>query len=241
MQSFQSNFSKTCRVSFPNFSDIRIMMMPIVIGDISSIPNSVGKYDVGSYKSMLQTLFKECPDEYLGKVGYLTIDEKKIKKGESHRRGGLHVDGWKGSDGWSGGSSWSNSGNLYGMLLASSKVGCQAWNKTFIGAPGDENSCEHLRDQATPEEGVLMEENTAYWCGGSCVHESIIQNEDVDRQFLRLSMPNNGHWYVGYTENPLGIKPSGKIINQKRIFMDDGYNQKEIQESITKTTIIAST
>jgi hypothetical protein len=39
------------------------------------------------------------------------------------------------------------------------------------------------------------------------------------RQFVRLSLPSDGPWFEGYTENPLGIKPPVEIL-PRREFMD---------------------
>jgi hypothetical protein len=79
-------------------------------------------------------------------IAYITIDEKKIVKGESHRRGGPHTDGnflygWGGSDGWLTGANngrelareQQNNSNCRrnGMLIVSSYAACKGWNGVF--------------------------------------------------------------------------------------------------------------
>ncbi len=53
--------------------------------------------------------------------------------------------------------------------------------------------------------------NRVYHCGPLTVHESLPVWQTVPRQFIRISMPSDAPWYEGYTENPLGIKPTGPI------------------------------
>ena len=52
---------------------------------------------------------------------------------------------------------------------------------------------------------------------GLCVHESLPTPVDVNRQFVRISIPSNSPWFVGYITNSLGIQPNGAIINERRI------------------------
>lgn len=62
---------------------------------------------------------------------------------------------------------------------------------------------------------TFFKPNKAYWLDGLCVHESIIQKEDTQRTFVRLSMPSTAPWFEGYTKNPLGIQPTGKILTKR--------------------------
>lgn len=81
---FTSKFTRLATVDFPAFSGLRIMMMPVVIGD--KLPESIVQYDA------LLAAMTVTSGEHVGKVGYLTIDERDVPAGDSHRRGGLHVD-----------------------------------------------------------------------------------------------------------------------------------------------------
>jgi len=207
---FASNFNHLGQIELPNFSGTRIMMMPLVLGDMSSIPAFLN-----DWRKTIENLFgmANCKEG----VGYLTIDEKTVEPSLTHRRAGKHVDGvYKGTFGpWGGGGGWGSVGN--GMLTVASHAGCRAWKGDFIGRPGYEGECDHLADQC--DEGTLFEANQVYWVDGLCVHESVPQIARVDRQFVRLSMPSTAPWFEGYTVNPLGVMPTGEIL-PRREFMD---------------------
>merc|ERR1711972_139009 len=74
-------------IEFPPPQDININMMPFVIGSKESVPQAYAHY---------WPLIQKCqdvmdPDE-VGKIGYLTIHESLVEKGNSQRRPGLHVE-----------------------------------------------------------------------------------------------------------------------------------------------------
>jgi len=208
---FVSEFRKVGDLKLPPYSGTRVMMLPIVIGDCASIPDFLSHYRWTAWR-----LAHMADPEHLGKVGYLTIDEKHVLAGTTHRRAGMHVDGGK-DRGWGGGG-WA--GKDTGMLTISSHVGCRAWAQTFDGEVGDEGDCEGLFDELQSS-GTLLAPGTVYWLGGLCVHESLAQPSDVKRQFVRLSLPSEAPWYEGYTENPLGVLPTGQILPRRK-FMDEG-------------------
>lgn len=205
---FESLFEELQLIELPEFSGVKAMMLPIIIGNINSLPDFVAGYKA-AFKQMCEA---ERAKIHNGEVGYLTVDEKLVEENSTHRRGGLHVDGiFKGSAGsWGGGGTWGSAGN--GMLTVSSPAGCRAWLGKFNGWPGDEGECNHLADQCSLENATEFKSNVLYWVDGLCIHESIPQKEAVQRQFIRLSLPSKGPWFKGYTENPLGVLPTGRIL-----------------------------
>lgn len=207
---FESKYEERGPVDLPDFSGIRVMMMPLILGMGDSIPPMLDRW-----RGTLAKLFDFCP-QHKGQVGYLTIDEKHVKASTTHRREGLHVDGVlngrAGGWGGGGGGGWGASGT--GMLTVSNPAGCRAWRGTFDGWPGNDGECDHLRDQLG--DGELFKPNTCYWVDGLCVHESVPMEKDVDRTFCRLSMPSTAPWFEGYTENPLGVKPTGEILPRRK-------------------------
>ena len=210
---FESKFKKLGHCVVPEKTGVRVMMMPIIIGDSDSIPLSLSELD-----ETLETLFQMT--DHQGKTGYITIDAKRVKAGETHRRAGLHVDGvFHGECGsWGGGGGWGSVGN--GMITVSSVPGCRAWAKTFDGEIGMDGECDSLASQATNEDAVLFEANRAYWVDGLCVHESVPVKEETDRTFIRLSLPSKAAWFEGYTVNPRGVLPTGPIL-PRREFMQE--------------------
>jgi len=204
---------------FPKFTGTRIMMMPFYVQDIDgSLPESLS-----SYKTLLKKMVGSCPDHvryWEGNTAYLTIDEKSLVAGQCQRKEGLHVDGmYKGmlAGAWGGqGGGWGSCGN--GMLLVSNTDDlCKMWIGDFDNVPVNDGDCEHLRVQLETKEEVPFKNGDVIWADGLCVHQSFAPKEDVDRQFVRISMPNNSPWFEGYTVNPLGILPSGHIIKEKRV------------------------
>lgn len=205
---FHSRFKRIGTVILPNFSGTRVQMMPIIIGDRRSLPSFLRHYE-----GAVNRLFEITDYEAHGKVGYLTIDERIVHKGMTLRTPGMHVDGAGHSAGGSG--SGPHSAGANGMILVVKPFrSCKAWNQFFEGQPGDNGDCEHLRSQANA--GSFLTPEIAYWVEPLCVHESMPMQETVQRQLLRLSMPNNGVWYKSYTHNPLGVVAAGPIIDDER-------------------------
>lgn len=206
MMSFTSQSIRIKPITLPEFSDLRVMMLPVVIGEESSYPDLLGPW-----RSTLAQLADLVP-EHTGRVGYITVDEKVLQAGETMRRPGKHVDGvYRGADGgWGGGGgSWGSKG----LLTVSSAPGCRVWNQEFQGQPGSEGECDHLADQCG--EGELLEADEVYWMHGLCVHESLPMDEAMPRQFARLSLPSDSPWFEGYTANPLGVSPTGPVLPRR--------------------------
>lgn len=208
----QSTFRKVWNyepMKFPEFSGTRIMMMPVKIGTVAGVPEH--------YHKFVHTLFGMCEARFHGQIGYLTIDEREVKAGNSLRRGGLHVDGYyQGRCGaWGGGGGWGSVGN--GMLTVSSTAHCEAYLGVAYGEIGSEGEADKL--DLTHCKPALFGAGDVYWVDGACVHESLPVVEDTKRQFVRLSMPNNGPWFEGYTKNPAGIQPSAETLPMRDKFM----------------------
>lgn len=196
-------------MTFPDFSDTRIMMMPVVLGDLRGIPDH--------YRAFVERLYGMIERRFEGEIGYLTIDERVVQAGNTLRRSGLHVDGYyQGRCGaWGGGGGWGSVGN--GMLTVSSTPHCKAYLGRFAEEPDPEGGCDHfVLDEQHSE---TFSPNEVYWVDGACVHESLPVDVDTPRQFVRLSMPNNGPWFEGYTPNPEGIMPSAETLPRRDKFM----------------------
>merc|ERR1712032_1266230 len=76
-------------VSFPEFTGISVNMMPFVIGSRSSLPEYLH-----SYIPLIEACrLEQSNKSEIGKIGFLTVDEKEIQ-GDSttHRRAGIHTD-----------------------------------------------------------------------------------------------------------------------------------------------------
>jgi len=209
---FDSKFQQKGTANLPEFTSTKVLQMPLIMGDLDSIPDFLSHW-TGAIKQLFAI------SHIKSGVGYITIDEKDIPVGQTHRRAGLHVDGVSnGRTGCSfgGGTTFATPGD--GMLVASSVAGCRAWNQTFKGWPGNDGECDHLLDQC--DLGTTLEPNTAYWMAGMCVHESVPVQESTRRQFVRLSMPNDNPWFEGFTLNPNGVEHAGKMMPRRTKYMD---------------------
>lgn len=196
-------------MTFPDFSGLRVMMMPVKLGYLDGVPDQ--------YKDFVYDLYGMVESRFLGEVGYLTIDERELQPGETLRRSGLHVDGYyQGRCGaWGGGGGWGSVGN--GMLTVSSTPHCKAWLGIARGEIGSEGEADQMDLSSCGS--IVFGAGDVYWVDGACIHESLPVEETTKRQFVRLSMPNNGPWFEGYTENPTGIKPSNDILPARDKFM----------------------
>jgi hypothetical protein len=206
---------------FPEFSGIRVMMMPFYTHNLDSVPESLNKY-----KPLIKKMLDNKPahiQSWDENTAYLTIDEGFVKAGVIQRKSGLHVDGmynntlagaWGGGGGDGGG--WGSCTN--GMLLCSNTSDlCVMYTGHVEGVPINDGDCEHLKDQLSNLQSYSLQAGDVVWADGLMLHESLPAKHDVNRQFIRISLPNNSPWFEGYTENPLGVKPSGKILKQRRI------------------------
>lgn len=209
---FKSDLKHLGTVQLPIFNGTRIMMMPFLLEDVTSIPG-----DIAQWRSFVASITAKAGAPRVG-TAYLTIDEALVLPGETQRRPGLHVDGI-GPDGkeggWGGGGGWGTNG----MIVAASVAGCNVYAGDFQGYPGPNGDCSHLKDECNDKTTVLLDANQAYWLGPMTVHEVFPMKEATKRQFVRISMPSTAPWYEGYTENPNGIKPTGPIHPARTEFM----------------------
>jgi hypothetical protein len=214
---FKSDIRRVGRLKFPEFAGTRVMMMPVRLDDPETVPMTAWREPFADLVAMAPA--KEG-------VGYLTIDQAHVKRGETHRRPGLHVDGI-GPDGKAGG--WGGGGGGWGsngMLVASDVVGCVGWAQEFDGYTCPNGDCGHLKRQLRADCSMMFWGGEVFWCGPLAVHRSLRMTVATRRTFVRLSMPNDCPWYEGYTRNPLGVEPTGPIHPARSGFM--AYRSTEL-------------
>ena len=206
-----STLVKIGMVEFPPYQGININMMPFIIGDDSSIPEEYRHYS---------PLLDQCQldDEELGKVGYLSISESFVKKGQSQRRPGIHTEkhpssSW-GGGGWGGGSDDEEDDKPKQGLFQASTVddSCRAWN-IHIPFPGPMGAVDLECIRNGLGKGILMKKNELYWMTDSCPHESLPLPADTERQWFRFVTSAVDIWYKEHsTPNRLGVLPTGRIL-----------------------------
>ena len=216
-------------VQFPKPTDININMMPFVMeSDFkkTKLPRNLRFY--------WESVIKHCiVDSEVGNIGYLTIDERYVDEGLSHRRPGVHTESpgvtmlKKGRGiatpkylSWGEGLFLSKSLKLEGGIYMASNVenSCRVWNcqiqrpevdsLDIVGKHGD---VEHLREWLS-ENSEVMEANRVYWITDRTPHESLPLAKGTYRQFFRLVTSLVGVWFQDHsTKNPNGVVPDPKI------------------------------
>ena len=166
-------------------------------------------------------------------IAYITVDERYVNSGESHRRGGLHVE----SPGavrpkdiadksrsyvdftfyhpWGFGAL---AGNYLdgGIFLASNVANTtKVWNCRVHDVCGDivgnHGSAERLRfclENDPQYESKTLEAGELVWITDRTPHESLPVKVGTNRQFFRLVVGEIGFWFRDHsTENPLYSVP----------------------------------
>lgn len=184
-------------ISLPEYRGDRVYMHEFDIEN-PKLPTGYERWE-----SVFMDMINSSPKK-TGKA-FLTIDEKVVKKGESHRRGGPHTDGnyifgWGG-----GGSGWltGEDGRFLpkekhekqycsekgGMLIVSSYEACKGWNGDYEGQPNQGGDCSHL--DLSKMESFILKKNNLYWGNSTFIHESLPLEEDVKRQLIRITLPSD--------------------------------------------------
>lgn len=187
-------------IQFPKFMGLRVYMQKLRVSEILDWAKAPVMY-----APMLRELVVRAglrPDMEV----FLTVDEKVVQAGKTHRRGGAHVDGNFIFDWGDGGGqpSWLNGGEgrvltpeqhrlqyqspLGGTIIASNYEGCDVWTGEIDGIPGRGGNCEHLRPQFEKLDKFRMRANCAYIGNSLFVHESMPLDQTVRRQLIRLTL-----------------------------------------------------
>ena len=177
-------------VSFPGFMGEKLYMHPIFIEDAVSLPN---KY----FNKLISQMLAYSPIKS-GKA-YVTIDQKVVKAGKSHRRGGPHVDGnylfgW-GGNGWLTGTKGRKlprdkhmaqyCSKKGGTLIASDYSLCKAWNGKYDDIPKQGGDCSHFE----LKDSFYLDKNKVYLLGSTGIHESVPSDKTVKRTLVRITLP----------------------------------------------------
>ena len=188
--------------------DKKLTMLPINLEGGNVLPRGFKKY-----KSAVEEMIKQSPIKK--GIAWLTIDEKKVKKKETHRRGGPHIDGnyiattfmGRGDD-WTatahGRGDWkiddpnvldprqhsaSYDNEKGGMLIVSSYSLCKGYNGNFNGRPKTGGNCSHLSKQLAKAKSFMLKANTLYLSNSRFIHESVRSTKDIGRVLIRITLP----------------------------------------------------
>jgi len=191
-------FQQINTVVFPEPQSLKVNMMPIIMGELDSLPQELQGYQ----DMIMATQLKHQT------VVYLTVHESMVEKGSTQRRPGIHTDatsklGW--GTGWGGGT------KDKGIYLASSDGRCRVWN--YLTQEVDEMGAL----EAPNAPSVVTEPNMMYWMTDRTPHESLPCEKTGTRQFFRLVSDEISAWFSQHnTPNPLGVQPTCPIIHTNK-------------------------
>lgn len=202
------SFQIVNRVEFPTPQGLNVNMMPFILGDASTLPSEMRQY---------LPVIEACQVEesLLGEVCYLTITENEARAGNSHRRGGVHVEAqpqasW-GIGGWGKGSFASRRQD--GLYIASNVSNTTRLWDALDEDMGEGGSLEHKEHLYPVEEGIALKAGEVCWLTDRTPHESVPVRESVFRQFFRLVTPKISVWFKDKsTPSPFGVAPQCPVV-----------------------------
>ena len=195
-------------IAFPEYSDLRCLMMPYIQGDPDSLPREYRNYD-----DIIAGTFIEQ-----GAIGFLTIDESLAIRGNPHRGTrakhgrALHTEAGirpQGIYAWGNPSpGWGNSHRVtldrdVQVLLANNLDGsCALWNTEHPDTSLD-GDIGYAASEYPYADAIMMKASEVHQIGILTPHESVPVAEDYDRQFLRIVSSGVHGREPYFTKNPL--------------------------------------
>lgn len=157
--------------------------VPAILPFISACIDAVGSY-------------------HKGRFAYLTLHPKKVKKNQTHRSPGWHVDGLQGDE-----VPEKQPGDLNFLWcnILGTEYTCRSFDMKNVSL-STHNIFEHLGKQIDKKTEYFypgsMIENHILLCNSYLVHRSPIAKEDIDRCFVRLC-----YSHVPITNTKMSINP----------------------------------
>jgi len=179
--------------------------LPLITGHHSMIPFNLLTLEGLSkeFKNIVGSML--CGIQRDDLTAFFTLHGRKLKKGETLRRGGAHTDGnyeqHLMSFGSGGGGGWKVGENgpeinskLHarqylntkgGIVMASNYRACVGWVGGYKGAPRKGGDCSHIE----LDDSFALKENSVYYGNNHFIHESLPMSDDIHRVFARITMP----------------------------------------------------
>lgn len=178
------------KIKFPDYSGVRCIMMPYIQGVGSSIPL---KYF--AYREIVESVFIQKGD-----IGFLTIDESSVSKGNPHRghrakySRALHTEAgrvlnkelfhWGGGN-WGGNHAVTLDKNTRILLANNLNNSCAVWDSWHFNTSID-GDIGYAAERYPLGEAFYMSASDVYEIGIFTPHESLPVQQDTNRQFLRI-------------------------------------------------------
>ncbi len=200
---FASRVEGVLALPLPRATGVHIISMPIIMGDIGSVPSLAKDVRINrQWRLLVSRLFDIFDWAHSYRIGFLTIDELFVPQGVPYGAPGLRV------------ASNVPEGPAYATL---SNVLGQAWDQEFEGEIGLDGDCEHLRPQCSERNRVAFRPNVIYGLSPLTVYEHLPRLSGLDCQMVKLSDYSTAPWPENGTENPLGVLPPGPVNSRKEL------------------------
>lgn len=177
------------------------IQLPVISGEYAMIP-----FDCETLHG-LPDQFKEIAKQMLSGVkaagtAFFTIHGKKLKAGQTLRRGGPHTDGnyephvmtfggggWKvGQDGPGINTALHNeqyNNPLGGIILATNYASAIGYIGDFDGLPNIGGDCSHIE----VKDPFPLTANSVWYGNNHFIHESLPVEDDIHRVMARITLP----------------------------------------------------
>lgn len=174
-------------------------MMPFDMKTLEGLPEK--------FKNTTNKLIKHIKNRK--GIAYLTVHGRKLRAGNTLRRGGPHTDGnyepinmCFGTGGWKVGENGPHVGSALherqyvspngGVIMASNYESCTGWSGQYEGIPHVGGNCSHIK----LNDGFTLQRNGVYYGNNHFIHESLPVDTDVCRVLYRVTLPED-HKYEG--------------------------------------------
>ena len=178
---------------------VSVLNMPIMMPGIEGF-RVVAEHE--QFTEMLQKILDhevEVNPDLRNFYAYMTVDQRPVQKGKSHRREGIHIDGVQGA--------------RYVVKLppehtysASDSVGTIFYDQPFDLRhidPARHHVHAELERQALPKNRIVLADYNLYFWDSYSVHETNRAPKDLVRTFVRVEFSKKIYDGVGDTQSPL--------------------------------------
>jgi hypothetical protein len=189
-------------LDFPEFLGDQIYMQEFDLAN-PALPREFEHW-LEPLKKMLTWIPSGVVQALANTKSYLTVDQKYVEAGKTHRRGGPHVDG-NYTHNWGGGGGWLTGENgrvlspekhkeaycspTGGMLISSNLSACKGWIGEYDGTPNQGGDCSHLASELETMTPVLMDPFSVYYTNSTAIHESLPFTKTAARTLIRVTLP----------------------------------------------------
>ena len=239
---WNENPTSEWKFSFPEYSGINVNMIPFkFFNSKNTLPEYLHGYlnmirscpiDFNSYDSNGDTVASN-----MDKICYLTVHESIVKKGETQRRPGIHIEQSKpggrfveeqlsrnGNEykslRWGLGTINSDGFPIDGIYMATNIANSCKIYDVLINNPENiidkYGGLDYVLSNKIKKYGYCCEPNQLYWITDRTPHESAPVEENCKRQFFRLVAGKIDVWHSQHnTPNPM-VESDATIIHESK-------------------------